>query len=241
MLKRVAEPKAADPLLEAEQYHAMDHSSANEVFVRDFLDWIGEPKLDPEAPTGVLDLGCGPGDILRRLAEALLGDDPNRPAARRGLRMVGIDASPDAISLASDDLALSTVDEIIHLDVHDVTDLEPWDDGFADWVLSNTVVHHVDDPKAMICEAHRLAASGGRVFIRDLARPADEALVETLVERYSSQEAPEAQQLFRQSLHAAYRVDEVQAWVDDCLPADINAEIGMTSDRHWTLRIHKIQ
>src|ERR1700688_1617633 len=56
MLPRVLEPEVMDPVQEARDYDAMDHSQVNRVFVADFLSfWTGSGA--------VLDIGAGTAQI----------------------------------------------------------------------------------------------------------------------------------------------------------------------------------
>jgi hypothetical protein len=78
---------------------------------------------------------------------------------------------------------------------------------------------------------------GGRVFLRDLARPQNDAEVERLVQHYAGTETDVARQLFRQSFHAALSLEEIQDLVES-LGFDKN-DVTMTSDRHWTWSAQK--
>ena len=81
-------------------------------------------------------------------------------------------------------------------------------------------------------EMVRVVKSQGRIFVRDLARPQDNAEIERLVEMYTGSATDTAKQLFRQSLQAALSLDEIQNLVES-LGFD-KSEVTMTSDRHWT-------
>ncbi len=107
----------------------------------------------------------------------------------------------------------------------------------ADTVLSNTVLHHLDDPAVGIVAAHRLVRRGGRVFFRDLARPDSLQDVEKIVAQHGDPENEAASQRLRQSLHAALRVEEVREVLRG-LGVD-ESSVQMTSDRHWTLDFMK--
>ena len=122
-----------------------------------------------------------------------------------------------------------------------------WPGGMFEAVVSNSIVHHIPAPEDALAEMWRLVASGGVLFVRDLARPDSAERVDTLVDRYAAptpgldpdRRASEARQraLFAASLHAALTVDEVRALV---APLGIPASaVAMTSDRHWTLRAKK--
>ena len=115
--------------------------------------------------------------------------------------------------------------------------MDDFEDEMFDCVMSNSLMHHLPAPAATIADAYRLAAQGGRLFIRDLVRPDSDAEVERLVTLYAGRESPTAQQLLRQSFHAALTVTEVEEMlVAAGLPADA---VAMTSDRHWTIDLRK--
>ena len=103
---------------------------------------------------------------------------------------------------------------------------------FFDTAISNSLIHHLPDPAKCFAELHRMTASGGIIFVRDLVRPDSETAADALVQQYACDETPYCQRLFLESLHAALTLSEVQEIVADLGYA---AEtVTMTSDRHWT-------
>ena len=103
----------------------------------------------------------------------------------------------------------------------------------ADTVISNSLLHHLEQPRVGLETAVRLTRNGGRIFIRDLARPKTEAEIEWMVQTYSGNETENGQQLFRQSLHAALTLNEIQIIARGLgIPED---HVQMSSDRHWTI------
>ncbi len=80
----------------------------------------------------------------------------------------------------------------------------------ADTVISNSLMHHLDQPGLGLATAVRLIKPGGRLFVRDLARPASAGDVESLVALYADGESDNAKQLLRQSLHAALTLEEIR-------------------------------
>ena len=111
--------------------------------------------------------------------------------------------------------------------------MEQFEDGMADTVISNSLLHHLEEPRVGLEAAVRLTRNGGRLFIRDLARPETEAEIESIVQAYSGKESENGQQLFRQSLHAALTLNEIRIIARGLgIPED---HVQMTSDRHWTI------
>jgi 2-polyprenyl-3-methyl-5-hydroxy-6-metoxy-1,4-benzoquinol methylase len=104
-------------------------------------------------------------------------------------------------------------------------------------VISNSIVHHVPDPRQVLAEAWRLVGPSGLVFFRDLFRPDDDSTVRRLVETYAAGANHHQQQMFEDSLRAALTVEEVRRLVAELgyPPESVRA----TSDRHWTWAARK--
>ncbi len=215
MLARVLEAEVMDKPEEAREYDAMDFSAVNARFVADFLAAHG-----PGRGGEVLDVGTGPA----RLPIALCRAD-------RRLRVLGIDLAGPMIELARRNVLDAELADRIRFARGDAKSL-PFPDGRFEAVVSNTIVHHIPDPAPALAEMARLVAPGGTLMIRDLARPADEATLDALVRLHAGAEPPAARAMFRESLHAALTIDEARAAVR-ALGLD-EADVAMTSDRHWT-------
>ena len=109
--------------------------------------------LDRFLPTTgrVLDLGGGPG----RYAEWL---------AKRGLRVVLADASPELLEIARSRIASPLVEEIATADARD---LSRWDNASFDAALLLGPLYHMpdeDDRRAAVREAVRVVRPGGTLF-----------------------------------------------------------------------------
>ncbi|HEY5987594.1 MAG TPA: class I SAM-dependent methyltransferase [Streptosporangiaceae bacterium] len=89
----------------------------------------------------VLDVGTGPGHVAIAVA-------------RRGARVVAVDASPDMVALAGRLHPELDVREAVLPDL-------PFPDGEFDTVVGNFVVNHLGDPPAGITELRRVLACGG--------------------------------------------------------------------------------
>ncbi|NNU26166.1 class I SAM-dependent methyltransferase [Isoptericola sediminis] len=111
---------------------------------------VARRMCPPEPGWTVLDIGCGTGAALAEYADA-------------GCQVIGVDTSPAMIEaarqrLGSDaDLRLA---EGAHL---------PVDDSTADLVLVSLVLHSISrsDAVALLREAARVLAPGGRVLVTD--------------------------------------------------------------------------
>lgn len=213
MLPRVLEPEVMDTVEEARDYDAMDHSTVNARFVGDLLaagEWHGP----------ILDLGTGTAQIPIELCR-------RAPAAI----VVATDLAESMLALARRNVDAAGLAARIELAKGDGKRL-PWADGRFGAVMSNSIVHHIPEPRRVLEEALRVVRRGGLLFFRDLLRPADDATVRMLVDTYAAGANAHQRALFDASLRAALTLEEVRSLV---------TEIGLcsecvqaTSDRHWT-------
>jgi len=112
-----------------------------------------------EAPANaaVLDVGCGPAEILVRLARL----SPT-------LRLTGVDVDGPMIERARRKAARAGVAPTFV--VADAAAL-PFEDGSFDLVVSSFAVHHWPDPHAGLAEVMRVLKPGGKAIIWDIASP----------------------------------------------------------------------
>ncbi|MFT7643703.1 MAG: ubiquinone/menaquinone biosynthesis C-methylase UbiE, partial [Pirellulaceae bacterium] len=112
----------------------------------------------------------------------------------------------------------------------------PYADGAFDLVISNSIIHHIPEPKKVFEESVRvLKKDGGRLFFRDLMRPETNERVAELVELYAGEENEHQQKMFDDSLRAALSLTEVRELVG-WLGFD-SESVQATSDRHWTWQV----
>ncbi|REK15594.1 MAG: methyltransferase domain-containing protein [Planctomycetota bacterium] len=217
-LPRVLEPEVMDSAAEARDYDAMDHGEVNRRFAADFLAALSTAGLGPEVE--VLDLGTGTAQIPIELCRQ-----------DGSVRVVAIDLADEMLQLAAANVERAGYSERIRLQAVDAKRL-PFDDGCFAAVMSNSIVHHIPEPRGALTEAVRVARPGGLLFLRDLSRPADDAQVARLVETYAGDCNAQQRKLFDDSLRAALTVGEIRA-----LAAELGFDPGTvapTSDRHWT-------
>lgn len=222
MLTRVLEPEVMDSPLEAADYDAMDHTQVNRVFVDDFLAACQENGLTSASSfaTAILDLGTGtaqiPIELLKWNAE---------------LRVTAIDLAESMLKLARKNVATAGFARQIRVERVDAKGL-PYPTGHFTAVMSNSIVHHIPEPKTVLAEACRVLRAGGVLFVRDLLRPENDAQVRNLVATYAAGANDRQRQLFEASLRAALSLSEIHEIVA-CLGYDPR-RVWQTSDRHWT-------
>jgi ubiquinone/menaquinone biosynthesis C-methylase UbiE len=220
MLPRILEPEVMDTLTEAVDYDSMDHAEVNRLFAEDFLAMPTE-RLPGRAVCRLLDVGTGtaqiPIEICRR---------------RNDLRMTAVDLAAHMLQIAQRNVITAVLTTQIRLEQVDAKRL-PYADAEFDAVISNSIVHHIPEPRTVFREMVRVLRSGGSLFVRDLLRPPDRETLEQLVARYAAEANDHQRQMFHDSLHAALSLDEVRDLVQD---AGLQGEWArQTSDRHWTV------
>jgi ubiquinone/menaquinone biosynthesis C-methylase UbiE len=193
----------------------MDHAEVNRRFVDDLAS---SGQVGPR----VIDLGCGPAAIPIELCQRF-----------EAIEVLAIDAEIEMLEIAKREIDIAGLLDQITLHHADACQMDEYENAMADTVISNSLLHHLDEPRLGLETATRLLRGGGRLFIRDLVRPASHEQVEQLVSEYSGQENENAQQLFRQSLLAGLTLDEIQEMAGGLgIPTK---HVQMTSDRHWTI------
>lgn len=223
-LKRKLEPEVMDSAEDAQEYNDMDHSEVNRLFVSDLLTFAGEQQSSsPEDPLrlgDVLDLGTGTALIPVELCRQ-----------HEHCRVMAIDLAVSMLELAVYNVEAAGMAPRISLRQVDAKQM-PFEDEMFDVSISNSIIHHIPEPLGSIQEMVRVTREGGLIFVRDLMRPETPEEVDRLVSTYAAGESQYSQTLFRDSLHAALSLGEIQELVAS-LGFDPET-VSATSDRHWT-------
>src|SRR5262245_35345547 len=157
MFQRVLEPEVMDSAEEAHDYDAMDHSTVNRVFVDDFLAvWNGEGPL--------LDVGTGTAQIPIELCRRV-----------DSVHVVGIDLAEYMLRVGRENVRRAGLANRIDLVLCDAKQMATIKDGMFGGVISNSIVHHIPEPRSVLAEMVRVVPPEGILFVRDLLRPSDSA------------------------------------------------------------------
>ncbi len=225
MLNRILESEVMDTAEEAVDYDRMDHSHVNRLFVDDFLLALTGIDGSANQPYRIFDAGTGTALIPIELM-------------KRGFSgtVVASDLAQAMLVVARHNVQAAGFQDSIELVLRDCKQL-PEPDATYQAVMSNSIVHHIPEPRAVMHELWRVLKPGGVLFVRDLMRPEDIGLLNHLVKTYAGDANDHQQKMFRESLHAALTVSEVR---------EILVELGIspdavkaTSDRHWTICARK--
>jgi ubiquinone/menaquinone biosynthesis C-methylase UbiE len=191
----------------------MDHIAVNRAFVADFLaHWAGQNPI--------LDVGTGTAQIPVELC---------RQASLA--RVVGIDLAGHMLDLGRQNVLRAGLQDRLQLEQVDAKQM-PYPAASFGAVISNSIVHHIPEPRLVLAEMVRVLAPGGVFFVRDLLRPADDATVRHLVAAYAGDANAHQQQMFADSLRAALTLEEVRGLVAGF--GFDPSTVQQTTDRHWT-------
>ena len=213
-MDRILEPEVMDTWLEATGYDAMDFESVNTAFVVDAIE------LDPHA-IKVLDIGTGTARIPILMCQ-------QRPQ----YLITGIDLAQSMLIIGQRNVADAKLTQRIKLERVDSKRM-PYPDLEFDMLVSNSLVHHLPDPLSLFGEVKRLVKPGGAMLIRDLIRPENDKIVNELVANIGADYDPHQQQLFHDSLKAAFTLVEIQELIDRVGLTQV--KLYQSSDLHWTI------
>ena len=214
-MQRVLEPELMTDEQQALAYAKADFSTSNQWYVdhllADYPDQLGN----------ILDIGCGPGDVMLRLA-----------AARPSARITAIDGASAMIELARQAVQSAGLQKR-------VTPLQgyipglPLEERSFDAVLSKDLLHHLPDPMVLWSEAKRLGRKGAAIYVMDLLRPESQQAAHDIVETVAGDELPILKADFYASLCAAFTLDEAKAQVQR---SGLPLTVTQVSDRHMLIK-----
>jgi SAM-dependent methyltransferase len=194
-MERILEPELMDNEQQSIAYADADFSTSNQLFVDNLVGDF------PAQLRAVVDIGCGPADVVIRLAKA---------APRASI--TALDGSAPMIALARTAVRSAAVDDRVTL-LHTRIPGPPPPDRTFDAVLSKDLLHHLPDPAVLWNEVKRLGRPGAAIYVMDLVRPESEDAARAMVKEGAGSEHPILQQDFYNSLLAAFSMDEVRAHV----------------------------
>lgn len=214
-MERIREPELMDEPEQALAYARADFDSAHSEIMSHYLRRFP----DGGEARHVLDLGCGAGDISVRIAtlcpqariDAVDGAQAMLDHARVLCEGAGLDGR---IRLLLERLPSNNLAE-----------------GYYDTVVSNSLLHHLHDPRVLWSTVRRAGAGGARVFIADLMRPPNRAAVRELVDLHAQGEPEILRRDFCNSLAAAFAPEEIEAQLRQCGLQDA-LRVECITDRH---------
>jgi len=213
-LPRVLEPEVMSGAGEAVEYDEMDFSATDQLFAQRAAE-----LATPAAVTWIADLGSGNAKIPLMMY----------PLLPITTRVCAVEMSTEMLAVAARNRARHGVD--LHLLAADAKRI-PFADHSVGMITSNSLIHHIPDPRAVFQEIARIARPRAPILIRDLIRPENQPALDKLVEAHAAPWSPLQRTLFADSLHAALTLAEVREMLDQCGLAD--AKVTQITDRHWS-------
>lgn len=213
-MQRIPEPELMDEAEQAAAYAQADFEEPNQRFVAYF-----EQEYPALRQGTVLDLGCGPGDIVLRLAQR-----------HAGLTVHGIDGSAAMLRFGVERLHATPA---LGGRVQFIEGILPGATlplaGY-DAVISNSLLHHLHDPAVFWDAVREAGAPGAAVLVMDLFRPESPAAAQAIVDQYAADEPEVLRADFLASLLAAFEPDEVRAQLRASGLGSL--QVRTVSDRH---------
>jgi arsenite methyltransferase len=148
----------------------------------------------------VVDVGCGTGFLTRQAATQMQGKGT----------LVGVDLSPSMLDKAKGNLNNLALLAFVEFRVGDAEKI-PVQDGFADAVVGNMVLHHCPRPKRAISEMTRIAKDGGRIAVADLEKHKERWLRQEMTDRW-----------------LGFDLTKVKKWLEDAGLEHVKVELART-------------
>ncbi|GFE71311.1 class I SAM-dependent methyltransferase [Chroococcus sp. FPU101] len=212
-MQRILEPEVMDSLEEAIEYDAMNFTEVNTNFAQ------RATSLAPEVAQ-VLDVGTGTARIPILIAQQ-----------RQKWQITGIDLARSMLDIGKKNIKEANLEQQIDLEVVDAKQM-PYTDAQFDLVLSNSLLHHLPNPLPFLRELNRVLKPNGGMLLRDLLRPASAEIINHIIEEIGEDYSLHQKQLFRDSLFAAFTLEEVKELLQ---AAGIKGvKLYQSSERHWT-------
>jgi len=215
-MKRRPEPELMTDETQVKAYAEADFNEPHAMVLSTFK------KRFPLELTGyILDIGCGAADITIRFAKAF-----------RNCQIDGVDGSLEMIRRGELEIKKAQLDHRVKLFHHYLTDFMPiWKK--YDAIISNSLLHHLKEPKTLWEVIKAFGISGTPIFVMDLMRPDSENAAQKIVEEYSANEPEILKRDFYNSLLAAYTLDEVK---EQLSMSQLNfLDVSKISDRHLSI------
>ena len=197
-MQRTPEPELMTDAEQVAAYAPPDVEGPNSLFSSWVLDRVPDRQARCEGA------GCGPGDIVRRLA-----------AARPGWSFDGIDGSASMIKRAREETPAADAHRIrFHVRRIGAASAPPPYGGRYEVGLSNSLLHHLRDVADLWTVLKTWLSSRAHVFVMDLLRLDTAQAASATVGAYASDEPAVLRRDYHRSRLATYRPEELAAQLD---------------------------
>ncbi len=214
-MQRVPEPELMDGREQARAYAEADFAEPNALF----LELLRERFADAVDWRRAVDLGCGPADNTLGFARA-----------HPDCRVDGVDGAGAMLALGQAALAREPALAARVVLIQAFLPSDSLAESSYDVILSNSLLHHLHEPRVLWDSVVALARPGAAVLVMDLMRPATPEAADRLVRSYAADAPDILRRDFRNSLHAAFEPAEVETQL-----AAVGLDqltVTVVSDRH---------
>ncbi len=217
-MKRTLEKELMEDEEQVIAYAAADFDEPHSHFIELFRSRFPDQPVRGLA----LDLGCGPGDISFRFAEAF-----------SECTIHAVDGSATMLSYGETRLVRrpDLVDRIWFIQGRLPAAELPAEQ--YDLIFSNSLLHHLPDSAVLWSVIRRYSKPGSVVFVMDLFRPESRESAAGMVGRYAEREPEVLRRDFFNSLLAAFTLDEISGQLKAYGLEYLSLEA--VSDRHFTV------
>jgi len=217
--ERIPEPALMDDPVQVDAYASADWSEAHDRLMQQIAEYF--PR---ETMSGLfLNLGCGSGDDTFRFLREF-------PAAC----VIAVDGAQRMLEHARADLNTRFPEfrqRVEFLQAYIPSADIPLREYAG--VISNSLLHHFDDPAHFWAAVRQHTHPGSRIFVGDLRRPDSVRAADDLVNEYARGAPQILREDFRNSLLAAFTPQEVEAQLRQAGLASL--EVQSVGDRHMVI------
>ncbi len=201
---------------QAQAYANADFSDANKIFLSNMLSVTS--SLDGKA---ILDVGCGDGEIIINIRK------------RFGCNLTAIDGSASMLKQFLLKSVKNNIQDVFV--INERIEKHPFKNNSFDFVICNSLLHHLKDPQLFWKKVIDITKPGGYVFAMDLVRPHSLMSLNNILQKHGNDNQVLMKD-FKNSLMAAYTVNEVEEQIS--IFKGIKSIINIVSDRHFFVTIH---
>ena len=216
-MERICEPEIMDEDEQVRAYAEADFAQPHSTIIANAKELLTDNPMTGFA----LDLGCGPGDMVARLAEAF----PK-------VQLEAVDGSKNMLRFAEVFLQNKKLLHQVIL-THGVLPKVSLGRQQYDFIFSSSLLHHLQDPMVLWSTIKTYSKPGTIIFVNDLIRPDYLEKAKEIVATYSGDEPTILKRDFYNSLLAAFTVDEVKTQLHQANLQGL--PIKMISDRHMAI------
>ncbi len=146
-------------------------ASGADIFQRHY-ELIAEDVLNYCSEGRVLDIGTGPGWLLKKMYQA-----------SSKFQITGLDISPSMVAKARQNMRNSGLSEVIDIKEGEAAKI-PFAENTFDVVISTGSVHHWKEPVACLNDIYRVLKHGGYALMYDIVNDTPESVIKEAAHKF---------------------------------------------------------